>query len=248
MNAMILAAGHGTRLRPLTDTLPKVLVPVLGVPMLERLRCWLARGGVTRLAMNTHHRAGAVRAHLAAGEGRPLVRLFHEPALLGTGGALRNAAPCWEAEPLLVWNGDILADVAPRTLWEAHAATGVLATLAVQAREHDSRLLVDAVGAVCGIDSARRGTRRVVGTPGEPLRPMAFLGISVLSPALRAHMPPGGAFGLIEVMLDAVAAGGAVRSWDVGAAFYGTTGTPQALVALEAGLLARPALLAAWTP
>ena len=143
---------------------------------------------------------------------------------------------------------DILADVAPRTLWGAHAAAGALATLAVQGREHDSRLLVDAVGAVCGIDSARRGTRRVVGAPREPLRPMAFLGISVLSPALRAHMPPAGAFGLIEVLLDAVAAGETVQAWDVGGAFYGTTGNPEALAALEAGLRTRPALLAAWTP
>jgi NDP-sugar pyrophosphorylase family protein len=260
VRAMILAAGQGTRLRPLTERMPKVLVPVAGVPMLDRLRAYLARHGCGPLAMNTHHLAAAVRAHLEAPPAGvpalPPVRLFHEPTLLGTGGALRNAAAFWDDAPLLVWNGDILADVEPRALLAAHRAARAvaqggaapLATLVVQARPSDSCLLVDADGAVCGLDSARRGTRRVLGQPREPVRALAFDGISLLAPALRARLPAGGAFDLVLALLDVIAAGGRVQAWDAGAACYGSTGSPEQLATLEAALAARPDVLAAWTP
>ncbi len=246
---MILAAGHGTRLRPLTDELPKILVPVLGVPMLDRLRAFLARGGAGPLAMNTHHLPGAVRAHLARpGAPLPPVRLFHEPALLGTGGALRHAEGFWGDAPLLVWNGDIVSDVDPGALLAAHAEGGALATLAVQARPSDSCLLVDGAGRLCGLDSPRRGTRRLLRDPaGEP-RALAFNGVSLLAPGLRAHMPAGGAFDLLDVLLEAAAAGAPVRAQDAGAAFYGTTGSPDQLAALERELARAPDVLARWTP
>ncbi|HEX9842242.1 MAG TPA: sugar phosphate nucleotidyltransferase [bacterium] len=250
---MILAAGRGTRLRPLTARRPKILVPVRGVPMLDRLRAYLGRHGVEALALNTHHLPAAVRAHLAAlptaAPAAPPVRLFHEPALLGTGGALVNAAEFWGEAPLLVWNGDILADVDPRALAAAQARTPeALATLVVQARPSDSHLLVDADGSVCGLDSARRGQRRVPGRPRAPLRALAFDGISLLAPALRPLLPPGGAFDLIDALLDVIAGGGRVCAHDAGAACYGTTGSPEQLAALEAALEANPDVLAAWTP
>jgi NDP-sugar pyrophosphorylase family protein len=256
---MILAAGLGTRLRPLTERLPKVLVPVLGVPLLDRLRAYLGRHGCEALALNTHHLPQAVRAHLAAaapaaGAALPPVRLFHEPTLLGTGGALINAAPFWEAVPLLVWNGDILAQVDPRALLAAHEAAqraapdAPLATLAVQERPSDSYLLVDADGAVCGLDSPRRGRRELLGSPRQPVRALAFDGVSLLAPALRERLPRGGTFDLVLALLDVIAGGGLVRGYDAGAAFYGTSGSPAQLAELEAALAARPDVLAAWTP
>ncbi len=249
---MILGAGAGTRLRPLTESVPKVLVPVLGVPMLDRLRAYLARHGVEALALNTHHLPAAVQGHLAAPHAgaRALLRptLFHEPELLGTGGALVNAAAFWETAPLLVWNGDIVCGVDARTLARVHAAEGALATLVVQRRESDSSLLVDAAGWVCGIDSVRRGVRRRVRRPEGALHPVSFCGVSLLAPAVRGHLPAGGAFDLISALLDAVAAGAPVRAWDATQAVYGTTGSPAQLAALEALLDAHPAVLAAWTP
>ena len=267
---MILAAGRGTRLRPLTDDVPKILVPVLGVPMLDRLRAFLGRCGVSPLAINTHHKAHAVRAHLrdAAEAGLPPARLFHEPALLGTGGALVHAAPFWGDDPLLVWNGDILCDLDPRHLLQAHRSHGgmggdigggkgggakdsggpPLATLAVQQRQGDSHLLVDRDGTVCGIDSARRGIRRLAKTPAAAPRPMGFNGISMLAPELLRRLPRQGAFDIIDALLDAIADGGTVATLDVGAAFYGTTGSPEKLAKLERELSARPGLLAGWTP
>ena len=128
MNAMILAAGRGARLRPLTERTPKVLAPVLGLPLLERLAAWLGRGGVQALALNSHHLGEAVAAQVAAMAGRggafPPIRLFPEAELLGTGGGVLNAAEFWGEAPLLVWNGDVVADLAPAALMERHRAGG----------------------------------------------------------------------------------------------------------------------------
>ncbi len=248
---MILAAGRGTRLLPLTASVPKILVPVLGVPMLDRLAGFLSRGGAAPLAMNTHHRPEAVARHLghaAEGGAFPAVRLFHEPELLGTGGGVANVAPFWEAGALLVWNGDIVADLDPGRLAAAHGQTGALATLVVQERQTDSLLLVDEGGWCCGIDSTRRGEQRVVRRPQGELRRRAFSGISLLAPGLRAHLGAPPPFDLVTVLLEASAAGAAIATFDAGASFWGTTGSPERLADLEARLAARPDLLARWAP
>jgi NDP-sugar pyrophosphorylase family protein len=261
VKAFVLAAGLGTRLRPMTGTLPKALVPVCGVPMLDRLALALTRGGVSALALNTHHLAEVTERHLHArgGMGRFAglpglpVHLFHEPRLLGTGGALLNAASFWGEAPLLVWNADILADLEPVELMAAHLARpDALATLAVSRRPANSALLFDSAGSLCGIDSRRHNDRRRVRDSAGALEPLAFHGISVLSPRLRAAMtqrhPAGGAFDLIDALLDAVAAGGRVRAYDAGERFWGSTGSPEELEVLERGLAGRPELLARWSP
>jgi NDP-sugar pyrophosphorylase family protein len=233
----------------------------------------LVRGGVTDFALNTHYLPDAVAACLHAVEGRGRfsarpdlpVQLFHEPSLLGTGGALLNARSYWGASPLLVWNADILADVDPAVLMAAHRSApqsgppatpaiqgATLATLAVSDRPASSRLLFDAQGVLCGIDSPRRNDHRVLREPRDAMMAKAFHGISVLDAALldvmlRRHAP-GSAFDLIDLLLDAVASGGLVRAHDAGAGFWGSTGTPVELERLERELGQRPELLACWTP
>lgn len=257
LKVMILAAGKGERLRPLTESTPKILAPVLGLPMLHRLMAFLRYNAVTggeamELAMNTHHLAGQVEAHVAQLAERhpawPPIRLYHETQLLDTGGGVANVADFWGDQPLIVWNGDVLADLAPAKLLEAHEHSGVIATLAMQARESGSYLQVDSEGYLCGIDSPRRNDRRLLRRPIGEIRKLAFNGISVLSPALRAHMPAGKPIDLIDCLLDAVIAGAAVQAFDCGDKFWGTTGSLERLEALEAGLRERPQLLARWTP
>ncbi|MCZ6644673.1 MAG: NDP-sugar synthase [SAR324 cluster bacterium] len=249
---MILAAGKGIRLRPITDATPKILVPVLDLPLLERLVAYLAGSGVSALAMNTHYLAEQAAAHaVALRESHPewpAIQLFHEPELLGTGGGVANVAHFWGDNPLLVWNGDVVAELDLVELYGKHRSGQGLATLAVQERETDSRLLVDEEGYLCGIDSQRRKDKRVLRAAQGAMRSLAFNGVSVLSASLRAKIARPGPFDLIDALLEVVEAGEAVRTCDVEGNYWGTTGSPDRLAALERELRARPALLARWTP
>lgn len=249
MNAFLLAAGLGTRLRPLTNSLPKILVPVLGVPMLDRLIAGLARQGVTAFALNTHHFAPDVERHLAGARLPPgvSVRSFHEPVLLGTGGGVVNAADFWSG-PLLLWNGDILADVDFAALRLAHEAGGALATLAVSGRAASSYVLTDSAGLLCGVDSPKRGGRRMTRVVQGEAERRAYHGIALLSPALLPWIARPGAFDLIDGLLDVSSQGGRVDTWDAGGAFWATTGSVAELRGLEQELARQPELLARFTP
>jgi NDP-sugar pyrophosphorylase family protein len=249
---LILAAGMGTRLRSLTDTLPKVLVPVLGVPILDRILAFLVRGGAGHIAINTHHLAERLESHVAALRPRlPDLHLqtFHEPKILGTGGALPNLGAFWTDEPLLVWNGDVLADCDLAALYSAHEKSGALATLLVHDRPGEpSRLLVAGGGRLAGIDSPARGGRRVLAGPQDNLRAFAFTGISLLSPALRPRLERPAPFDLIDALLAAVAAGDTVQACPLGSGLWGTCGTRSEWLALEADLKVRREVLNRFAP
>jgi mannose-1-phosphate guanylyltransferase len=130
--AFVLAAGLGTRLRPLTDTYPKPAVPFLGAPLLRRTFAVLARAGVNRVALNTHH-LPEVMARVAREEGARrelVVTTVHESVIQGTGGGLRGLARALPGDDVVVaWNGDILFAPDLGALLEAHRASGAAATM-----------------------------------------------------------------------------------------------------------------------
>ncbi len=131
--ALVLTAGLGTRLRPLTDVRAKPAIPVAGEPMVRRIIAWLAANGVVDLVLNLHHRPDTVTA--VVGDGSDLgVRVrysWEQPVVLGTGGGPRQALPILGAETFLIVNGDTLTDLQLRPLAGAHAASGALVTLAL---------------------------------------------------------------------------------------------------------------------
>lgn len=122
-SALLLAAGLGTRLHPLTDLLPKCLAPIRGAPLLDYWLHLLTRAGVERVLVNAHHHADVVAAYLARSPWARKVALVHEDALLGTGGTLAaNARFFRGSEPFLVAHADNLTNVDLRQFWQAHAA------------------------------------------------------------------------------------------------------------------------------
>lgn len=134
MKAFLLAAGLGTRLRPLTDDLPKCLLPVGGRPMLDIWLDALARAGIEEALVNTHHHAARVSAHLARRQGPPRTRTAHEPELLGSAGTLAANRAFVAGEPFfLACYADNLTDFDLRLLIRRHERkkTGILATLAL---------------------------------------------------------------------------------------------------------------------
>jgi len=190
--AMIPCAGLGTRLRPLTDELPKPLVWLGDRPLLSHIAARLAKGGVTRAVLNTHHLAE--RFEEAVLRDLPIdTTLVHEPHILGTAGGVANASSALGPGDVLVWNGDILADLDVETLLALHAAErarGAIATLAITEPGADARIGQGTVG--IGEDGAVVRLRGEVF--GEEARGADFVGVYVVAAETRARLPAEGCF------------------------------------------------------
>lgn len=206
MKAMILAAGLGTRLRPLTDDCPKALVEVGGRTLLEITLARLRGAGVTEVIVNVHHHAQMVVDYLKANSNFAMrIEISREDdLLLDTGGGLKKAAQFFlghsgaSDEPFVLHNVDVITNIDLKRMVIHHAGRGALATLAVQKRESSRQLLFDAAMALCG--------RRVQGRTDEIARkaafhPRAFSGIHVISPRLLNMIREEGVFSIIDVYL-----------------------------------------------
>lgn len=189
MKAMIFAAGLGTRLRPLTDNMPKALVPVGGVPMLERVMRRLIDAGFDDVTVNVHHFAPMVVDFLRAHDWFGItVHVSDESGmLLDTGGGILHARQWLDGcEPFMVHNADILTDLDLRAMYDAHVASGNAATLLVGERETSRYLLADPSGCLRGWTNLSTGEVRPVGLAYDPAihRKVAFGGVHVISPAI----------------------------------------------------------------
>lgn len=122
MKALLLAAGMGTRLAPITDTIPKCLVPIHGIPLLQLWCELLFRADMERIVINTHYKADQVHAFIAASPWADRVDLLYEEALLGTGGTIRNASHLLGGSPALIAHADNLSSLDVRSFQEAHAS------------------------------------------------------------------------------------------------------------------------------
>jgi mannose-1-phosphate guanylyltransferase len=166
MKAFLLAAGIGSRLRPLTDAMPKCMVEIDGRPLLDIWLDAFERAGVDEVHVNLHHLPDIVRRHLAAHPGPPVVSTSFEPALLGSAGTLLSNREWIEGEEMfLACNADNLTDFDLRTLVEAHFAGGAAATLTVFRSNQPS------TGGVVELDH----TGRVVGFIEKPRNPRSDL-------------------------------------------------------------------------
>ena len=185
MKAFLLAAGLGTRLRPITDTTPKCLVEIGGRPLLDIWLDALTKAGVDQALVNTHHLAAQVDAHVADRSTPPIVRLSHEPVLLGSAGTLlANRDFVADDDMFLVINADNLTDFDLGLLIDAHRAGGTIATLSVFRAPRPSE---------CGIvEVAADG--RVVGfveKPAEPTSDLANAGMYAFHPRVLDEIPDG---------------------------------------------------------
>jgi mannose-1-phosphate guanylyltransferase len=227
---MVLAAGLGTRLRPLTDLRAKPLVPVGDRPALAHVIDRLRAGGVERLVVNAHHRAEEVAAFARAQPGEVLVSVEHD--LRGTAGGIAYAAPLLGEGDVLVWNADILATVDIGALTVAHAAGPAEATLAVQPLDAGQGSVgVDASGCIVRL----RQTRFAPEDRGGQ-----FLGVHILGASLRGGLPAHG--GLIEdVYIPALARGAVLRAYRHAAPFF-DVGTVEAYIDANVAWLASQGL------
>jgi mannose-1-phosphate guanylyltransferase len=238
---MVLAAGLGTRLRPLTERLPKPAVPVCGLPLVQFALARMAAAGARRAVVNTHHLAPEME-RAARGAARAVgleLEVSHEPEIAGTGGALREAARSLEgADAIALWNGDVLFALDLRPVVEGHLASGALATMVLApmpAGASYAAVEVDAVGCV----------RRIAGHgPGGPgLRSLHFTGVHVLSPALLESVPSRPfACDVNRHVYPPLLAAGRVRGVVAGG-WWDDLGTPERYLRANLDLLAGGAAL-----
>jgi NDP-sugar pyrophosphorylase family protein len=246
MKAMILAAGLGTRLRPLTDDRPKALVEVAGHTLLEITLARLRSFGVREVIVNTHHFADMVSEYLQAHRNFGMrIEISREEELLDTGGGLKNAA--WffleggSEEPFLLHNVDVLSSIDLERMVRFHQAQGALATLAVQERETSRYLLFDEMDRLCGRQTGRAASdeaaQREIVRPAADLQPLAFSGIHVISPRIFAEMRGEGAFPIIPAYLDLAAQDEKIVAFRADEFYWRDLGCPESIAqaALDLG-------------
>jgi NDP-sugar pyrophosphorylase family protein len=232
MKGMVLAAGLGTRLRPLTNDRPKALVEICGKTLLEITLERLRSFGVNEVIVNVHHFAEMVVGYLKSRNnfGMRIEISREDDLLLDTGGGLKKAG-CFflegEAdEPFLLHNVDVISTIDLARMVEVHRKSGALATLAVQERKSSRQLLFDANGQLSGRRTGRDAADEIVRSASS-LQPLAFSGIHVISPRLLKLITEEGAFSIIDTYLRLAEAGETIQAFRADEYYWRDLGTPE---------------------
>ena len=253
MKAMILAAGLGTRLRPLTDDRPKALVEVAGRPLLEITLRRLRHLGVREVIVNVHHFADMVVDYLKKHDNFGMrIEISREDVLLDTGGGLKKAAwffsenPRDSDEPFILHNVDVLSTIDLERMVQFHRQNQALATLAVQERETSRQLLFDAQNLLCGRRTGG-GQPEIVRSSvrsSEQMQALAFSGVHVISPRLLGRIAENGVFSIINSYLRLAEEGEKIVAFRADEYYWRDLGKPenvkQATSDVERGIFRLP--------
>ena len=238
---MILAAGLGTRLRPLTEAIPKPLLSVGGRPLIVWNLLLLRAGGIRDVIINLHYLGAMIEETLGDGAGWDMhIAYSRESKLLGTGGGVKAAAEFFEGESFLVINGDTLINIDVTALQDFHESHGGVATLVVRDDPHAAQwgaVESDAQGQILRIN----GQGRDRGSSPPVAHTRMFAGVHILHASLLANAPSGQPFSIIDSYTHALSEGSRLLGF-VHAGYWSDIGTverySQAQADVEAGLMA----------
>jgi NDP-sugar pyrophosphorylase family protein len=235
MKAMILAAGLGTRLRPLTDDRPKALVEVAGRTMLEITLNRLGEFGIREVIVNVHHFADQVIDYLKANDNFGMqIEVSREGDLLDTGGGLKKAAWFFQSdsqsdeEPFVLHNVDVLSTIDLACMVKFHNENRALATLAVQDRATSRYLLFNEHNQLCGRRAGSASKPELVLSVHQT-QALAFSGIHVISPRLLTMMTEEGAFSIITTYLRLAAQGEKILAFRANEYDWRDLGNPESV-------------------
>ncbi|HVJ09047.1 MAG TPA: nucleotidyltransferase family protein [Acidisarcina sp.] len=247
MKAMILAAGLGTRLRPLTDSRPKALVEVAGRTMLEITLLRLREFGVREVIVNVHYFADMIVEYLEKNKNFGMrIEISREETLLDTGGGLKRAAGFFledskdAGRPFLLHNVDVLSTIDLQRMTQFHKEADALATLAVQDRETSRYLLFDEQMRLCGRRSGRDGTTELV-RRAQRTQARAFSGVHILSPRIFSRMDEG-IFSIISTYLHLAGEGEKILAFDANEYYWRDLGRPDSVLQAARDLQQIPSL------
>lgn len=237
MKAMILAAGFGTRLKPLTDATPKPLLPVAGTPMIVWNLLLLKRHGILDAVINLHHLGMMIEQALGNGARFGMrITYSHEPVILGTGGGIKQAEGLFGGEPVLVLNGDTLFELDLTALIALHQERDAAATLVLRHDPEAARW-----GLVEVTDQAQ--VMRITGrgrTTSMPTHARMFAGIHILHPRLLRSLAVGKESSIIDAYVQGIQEGEPIMGYDFDG-YWTDVGTPERYAQVQrdaaAGLL-----------
>jgi mannose-1-phosphate guanylyltransferase len=237
--AMILAAGLGTRLRPLTSDRPKALVEIGGRSLLEITLSRLRTFGVGEVIVNVHHFADVVVDYLKANNNFGMrIEVSREEALLDTGGGLKKAAWFFLEdssgldEPFVLHNVDVISTSDLQRIRQSHIERGALATLAVQERETSRHLLFDEQQDLCGRRTGGDRASKLV-RPAQQVEALAFSGIHIISPRIFSMLTEEGAFSIIDSYLRLAAQGEKILAFRADKYCWRDLGRPENVAQAE---------------
>jgi NDP-sugar pyrophosphorylase family protein len=234
MKAMVLAAGLGTRLRPLTNDRPKALVEVCGRTLLEITLARLRDFGIRDVIINLHHYADMVIDRVkAAGNFGMHIEFSLEEILLDTGGGLKKAA-CFlgnssaeqEEDPFILHNVDVISTIDLQRMVEVHKENHALATLAVQERKSSRYLLFNEQAQLCGRRLVKEEKTELVGQPRD-MTELAFSGIHVISPRIFPLLTEEGIFSIVPAYLRLAAQGEKIMAFRADGYYWRDLGKPD---------------------
>jgi NDP-sugar pyrophosphorylase family protein len=243
---MVLAAGLGTRLRPLTDDRPKALVEIAGRTLLEMTLSRLRQFGIVDVIINVHHFADMVIEYLKSNRNFGMqIAISREETLLDTGGGLKKAS--WfflndsarNHRPFILHNVDVISTIDLDLMQKAHSESGALATLGVQDRTSSRHLLFDEQNRLCGRRMQREQKTELV-RPCPSARPLAFSGIHVISPRLLELMVEEGEFSIITTYLRLASLGENIGAFRTDQYYWRDVGKPESIKQAAEELRALP--------
>lgn len=242
MKAMIFAAGLGSRLKPFTSQMPKALVPVAGIPMLEILIKHLKKNNVNEIIINTHHFANQVKDFLEQNNNFDCEIAISDESdlLLDTGGGLQKAL--WffnDNQPFLVQNVDVLSNINYSQMLVTHNKANALATLAVSNRASSRYLLFDQSMQLCGWENVSTQEVKMSVDLKSELKRFAFSGIHILNPIFFKHLTLNGKFSMIDAYLS-TANSCRIIGFEHNPDFWVDMGKPKSVLHAEAILSQMP--------
>ncbi|MCU1332572.1 MAG: Nucleotidyl transferase [Candidatus Angelobacter sp.] len=234
MRAMVLAAGLGTRLRPLTHDRPKALVEVGGRSLLEITLTRLRDFGINDVIINVHHYADMVIEYVrAAGNFAMHIEFSREDVLLDTGGGLKKAA--WflggdssanHDQPFILHNVDVISSIDLHRMFQQHKESAALATLAVQERTTSRYLLFDEHAQLCGRRFVKEEKTEIV-RQSQQMSELAFSGIHVISPRIFPLLTEEGVFSIVPAYLRLAAQGEKIAAFRADEYYWRDLGKPD---------------------
>jgi mannose-1-phosphate guanylyltransferase len=231
MDALILAAGEGTRLLPLTRTRPKPLFPILNRPLLERTLEYLSRFSVDRVILNTHHLASQFETYIPSLKIDAIQELAtrYEPLLLNTGGGLVNTRDFLKSDPFMVISGDILTDIDLKKAVDFHHSHNDPVTLVLHDYPEFNQIKVDSNGCILKL---RKGD----------VHGLDFANIHILDQDVFRFLPASGSFDIIPVYQKMIDEGITIRAYVSQGHHWWNIGTPKTYLKVHEELLTTPAL------